>query len=173
MKLLKIAAIVALLSGSAFAQNTGPPKNAEGLIFGLVQSFYTNDVDTYFWLTSQFASHERANYTDLKQWMDDRYSPHEVVIETEFGEAPFSIQLMTTSVDKVEIIRVEELKEPGTRLYNVAAWITREHQVLGEPMILREIVVQKLYVVFRDAQPENFTVFETTMDAELLSGWIL
>jgi len=175
MKTLNVVTLFFLVfsAGAAHAQKSKFTTNEERFIYTLINSYFTNDAEAYFALTQRFSSHQFQNVSEVVSQMNERRLPKDIVLETEYGDVPTSIQLVRESVDKIELIRIDSLDAPGARLYNVAAWITREYQVLTSPLIMRQVVAHKVYVVFRGDMPENFADFEATMFEELVEGYIL
>lgn len=174
---MKALNIVALAAALAFAQaglaSAGGDDPAEKLIFGLIESYYSNDAETYYALSQRFKSPHYDSAEQVARNMSRRFEPREAVLDGEFGQVPVNVQLMAEKVDSARIIRVEPHFEKGARVYNVAVILTRKFQVLAAPLVMEQVVARKIYVIFKGAEPESFVDFEAPLGVFFTEGRFL
>ncbi|MGK7346284.1 MAG: hypothetical protein ACNS63_10815 [Candidatus Nitrospinota bacterium M3_3B_026] len=175
MKALKTITLLAaaLVFGPAGYAAAGENDPAEKLIFGLIDSFYSSDAETYYALSSRFKSPHYDSAEQVARQMSRRFEPREAVLEGEFGQVPVNVQLMAETVDSARIIRVEPHFEKGARTYNVAVMLTRKFQVLAAPLVLEQVVARKIYVIFKGDEPESFVDFEAPLGVSFTEGRFL
>ncbi|VAX18497.1 hypothetical protein MNBD_NITROSPINAE04-50 [hydrothermal vent metagenome] len=127
----------------------------------LVHSFYENDVDTFWEISSQFEKQMFEKPENVGEWMKNRVATQETYIKVKgvlvFGQA----RIASEKIDHIDF-RFDGPMNAPSRIIVVTAWVNRviefDESVPPERRKIDQIAILKIYVTLAD---ENLITFKS------------